>query len=94
MSLIISILCISAAGAILCDGFEPLEQFKNWLGLGKERKLYHKNKIIDYIIYLIHHMINCVCISFWLGFYFYNIWIGFLCFFIASIMYKKMNKLF
>ena len=92
--MIISILCISALGAILCDGVEPLEQLKEKIGFGKERKLKHKNKIIDYILYFIHHLLNCPCMSFWIGWYVHGFLVGFLCYFIASIMYKQLNKLF
>lgn len=92
--LIINILSIAAAGAILTDKVQPLQQLKEYLGFGIIRRIYHKNKILDYFFYLIHHLFNCPCISFWLCWYICGFWPAFLCYFISTEIYKQMNRVF
>lgn len=45
-----------------------IEDFKEWIGLGDERKWHSNNDIIDYIYKFIHKLMNCYCIVFWIGF--------------------------
>jgi hypothetical protein len=90
---IIMILAIACSGAILPSRIDFLEHFKEYIGFGKKLRWRARNKVINYIIYFLHHLINCSCISFYIGWiYFNNIFIGFLVYFISYYIDNKMNE--
>ena len=65
MILLIGILSILWA---ICISREivPLEVFKDWVGLGKERKSFSEIPLIDFVLFCIHKLLNCSkCLSYW-----------------------------
>lgn len=88
------ILSIAAFGAIFTDKIEFVQQIKEYFGLGKVRNLYSKNKYIDYMIYFIHHILNCPCISFWIALFYLPLPYCFLVYWLSTEIYKRMSSIF
>ena len=95
INLILIIFASAAIGNILCNQIIPLEDIKYNIGLSIERRLFAKNNIINYIIGLIHHLINCPsCISFWTALLLNgNILIASISYVLSALIYSKMNSI-
>ena len=81
-------------GVIWKDHITPLNEFKEYIGLGFERKLKSECKMIDYHYKLLHKVFNCVCISFWITLILTgSILYGCISYIMASLIYQQLNKI-
>ena len=97
MELLVNLLFILSFSIILESHIEPWEVFKYRLGLAWNSTEKSKIKIVDIIIKLLRHLLNCSgCIAFWttLIMYpsFYGFKIGLIMYIITYFITKKINK--
>lgn len=71
--LIINVIVSACVGKILATEIKPLQNLKYNLGLGFTRKLYSKNKYVDFFIESLHKLLNCnSCLGFWFAILIFN----------------------
>ena len=99
MAAIIIILLTSLWSLLIIDFFEPFKQLKDKIGMGYSRTLVSDRIGIDYILYLIHKIMNCSsCFSSyfiilnWFIYFgnFYGILLMPVCFFLTWIIKEKL----
>ena len=70
--IILMFLLSSLWGIVIVDEFQPFIQLKEFIGLGKRRRLFSGHIVLDYVFYLIWKVINCpMCMSyhiFWISY--------------------------
>jgi len=98
--IILMIILSSCWGIVIVEEFIPLQQLKDKLGLGQQRKLYSQYIIIDYIIFIIWKVIGCpMCMSyhlFWISYLiifgsFFGLILGVLPYFLTFFIKKWMS---
>lgn len=99
LEIILMMLLSSCWSIVIVNYFEPLQQIKDRVGLGRKRQLKSDRNIIDYIIYIVWKVLNCPnCMSyhiFWISYLIsysslFGIILGVFCYFITHIIKEKI----
>ena len=65
--MILLIVLLSSLWGLLLAHDSLLNQSKDYIGLGPERKTYSNYKLIDFILFMVWKLLNCpLCISYWI----------------------------
>jgi hypothetical protein len=90
--MILELLGIAAFSIIWADRFKPFEDFKHWIGLGKNSEFKSRHKFSNYCYAIIKKLFNCICISAWIALFIYgDIFIASLAYILAEIMYASIE---
>jgi len=102
LDIIIMLVLSSLWSLIINDYLSPLLQLKDAIGMGRNRTVVSDYIVLDYILYLIHKLINCsMCLSFhifWISYLIiYDSWFGIMLapisYFITFIIKEKLLRI-
>jgi len=90
---IVTFLSIVGFGLVWADRFEPFEDFKNWIGLGKKQEeLKFRNKIVNYVYHFIRKVMNCYCIIPYIIFFMtFNVFLACAGYIVAELIYVVID---
>jgi hypothetical protein len=81
------------AGWLWAGQISFIEDIKNLIWIGSDKKRNFKNKVINYLYNQLHHLINCNCIIFWIGWIYGGIIFGLLSYAGSELLGTIINYL-